>query len=299
MTIETIDSIGYVVALEGTKIRINLLEGHKGQLASHRKGISSVSQPGDLIGFDAGTNLVIARVTEMAFVDPDKAHTLKVGTNNVTDMPLRQLIAYSIGYIHTKEEHLKFVPESWKLPTLGSKAIPLSSDFLQIIYGVNEEDKDYTVELGKDARTGTVKIRAGINSLLSRHLAVLGSTGYGKSNFNALLAQRIRQDYPHSRVVIFDINGEYSEAFRGYKRVKETILGSEPQLNNSTAENKVTSGLPVITPAYHQIPYQAFGYAGLIKLLRPSDKTQLPALRNALSSLHMVTVNSDNTTWVL
>ncbi|TOG85739.1 hypothetical protein CGI91_24310, partial [Vibrio parahaemolyticus] len=67
MSIETIDSIGYVVALEGTKIRVNLLEGHKGQLASHRRGISSVSQPGDLIGLDAGTTLVIARVTDMAF----------------------------------------------------------------------------------------------------------------------------------------------------------------------------------------------------------------------------------------
>jgi hypothetical protein len=133
MSIETIDSIGYVVALEGTKIRVNVLEGHKGQLASHRKGISSVSQPGDLIGFDSGTNLVVARVTDMAFVDPDKAHSSKVGTNNNTDTPLRQLIAFSIGYIHQKDDSQKFISESWKLPTLGAKAIPLSSHYLEII----------------------------------------------------------------------------------------------------------------------------------------------------------------------
>lgn len=295
MTIEIVDSIGYVVAIEGTKIRVNLLESHKGQFASHRKGINSVSQPGDLIGFDVGTNLVIARVTEMAFVDPDKAHTLKVGTGNSTDTPLRQLIAYSIGYIHQQQDHQKFVSESWKLPTLGSKAIPLSSDFLEVVYGVSGEERQDTVELGKDARTGSTKIKAGINSLLSRHLAVLGSTGYGKSNFNALLVQRIRRKYPNSRIVIFDINGEYSEAFRGYERVKETILGIEPP-PASAMSTEFNDGLPRIVPVSHQIPYQAFGYAGLIKLLRPSDKTQLPALRNALKSLHMVASGTPNTT---
>lgn len=294
MTIETVDSIGYVVALEGTKIRVNLLEGHKGQFASHRKGISSVSQPGDLIGFDAGTNLVIARVTEMAFVDPDKAHTLKVGTNNSQDTPLRQLIAYSIGYIHQKQDYQKFISESWKLPTLGAKAIPLSKDFLEIVYGVSGDEKQHTVELGKDARTGSIKIKAAINPLLSRHLAVLGSTGYGKSNFNALLTQRIREKYPNSRIVIFDINGEYSEAFKGYARVKETILGFPPPPIKSPKENGDVDTLPRIVPVPHQIPYQAFGYAGLIKLLRPSDKTQLPALRNALKSLHMVTPGNPN-----
>jgi uncharacterized protein len=301
MSIESVDSIGYVVALEGTKIRVNLLEGHKGQLASHRRGVSSVSQPGDLIGLDAGTNLVIARITDMAFVDPDKAHSSNVGTMNVTDIPLRQLIAYSVGYVFLDGETRMFISENWKLPTLGAKAIPLSSDYLETIYGVNEDEKDSTIELGRDSRTKTTRINAGLNSLLSRHLAVLGSTGYGKSNFNALLSQRIREKFTKSRLVIFDINGEYADAFIGQKRVKETILGSiPPPTTNSIVIESVTA--PIIFdgkyPAYHKIPYQALGYAGLIKLLRPSDKTQLPALRNALKSLHMVTVGSDkDTSW--
>lgn len=291
MSIESVDSIGYVVALEGTKIRVNLLEGHKGQLASHRRGVSSVSQPGDLIGLDAGTNLVIARVTDMAFVDPDKAHSSNVGTMNVTDIPLRQLIAYSVGYVFLDGETRKFISENWKLPTLGAKAIPLSSDYLETIYGVNEDEKDSTIELGRDSRTKTTRINAGLNSLLSRHLAVLGSTGYGKSNFNALLTQRIREKFTKSRLVIFDINGEYADAFIGQKRVKETILGSIPASITSSVIFEPVPAPPNFDgkyPVYHQIPYQAFGYAGLIKLLRPSDKTQLPALRNALKSLHMV-----------
>ncbi|MCS6159819.1 MULTISPECIES: anti-phage-associated helicase HerA [Shewanella] len=300
MSIESVDSIGYVVALEGTKIRVNLLEGHKGQLASHRRGVSSVSQPGDLIGLDAGTNLVIARITDMAFVDPDKAHSSNVGTMNVTDTPLRQLIAYSVGYVFQEGDTRKFISENWKLPTLGAKAIPLSSDYLETIYGVNEDEKDSTIELGRDSRTKTTRINAGLNSLLSRHLAVLGSTGYGKSNFNALLSQRIREKFTKSRIVIFDINGEYADAFIGQKRVKETILGSIPPSTTSSVIFEPVQAPPIFVgkyPTYHQIPYQAFGYAGLIKLLRPSDKTQLPALRNALKSLHMVCTCQNGLIW--
>lgn len=55
-----LSAIGYVVGLEGEKIRINLHEGLQGRLASHRDGVSSVTQPGDLIGFDAGNILVVA-----------------------------------------------------------------------------------------------------------------------------------------------------------------------------------------------------------------------------------------------
>lgn len=290
MTLETISSIGYVVALEGSKIRVNLLEGHKGQLASHRKGVSSVSQPGDLIGLDAGSYLVIARVTDMAFTDPDKAHSSNVGTMNVSDTPLRQLIAYSIGYISQGKQSISFVSESWKLPTLGAKAIPLSSDYLEIIYGVNVDEKDQTIELGKDSRTQTTKIYAGLNSLLSRHLAVLGSTGYGKSNFNALLSQRILTKFKKARLVIFDINGEYAQAFKGFPRVKHTIIGG----NDSQLVASIESPFDGVRSYHHKIPYQALGYAGLIKLLRPSDKTQLPSLRNALKSLHMVTKGAGN-----
>lgn len=300
MSIESVDSIGYVVALEGTKIRINLLEGHKGQLASHRRGVSSVSQPGDLIGLDAGTNLVIARVTDMAFVDPDKAHSSYVGTMNVTDTPLRQLIAYSVGYVFQEGDTRKFISENWKLPTLGAKTIPLASDYLETIYGVNEDEKDSKIELGRDSRTKTTRINAGLNSLLSRHLAVLGSTGYGKSNFNALLSQRIREKFTKSRIVIFDINGEYADAFIGQKRVKETILGSIKPPSTNSAGFVPVAPPPIFDgkyPVYHQIPYQAFGYAGLIKLLRPSDKTQLPALRNALKSLHMVCTCNNGLIW--
>ncbi|MBF4400980.1 helicase HerA domain-containing protein, partial [Vibrio anguillarum] len=92
-------------------------------------------------------------------------------------------------------------------------------------FGIPEEEQKFSLKLGSDSRTHTVEIRAGMNRLLSRHLAVLGSTGYGKSNFNALLTRQIAENFPSARIVIFDINGEYAQAFEGLINVKQTVLG--------------------------------------------------------------------------
>ncbi|BEM48734.1 ATP-binding protein [Serratia marcescens] len=285
-----IPAIGYVVGLEGEKIVVNLHEGLQGRLASHRSGISSVTQPGDLIGFDSGKTLVVARVTDMAFLEPEKAHKANVGTQNISEIPLRQVIAHAIGFIQRTEEGCKFTSEDWRLPSLGASAVPLSSEYLSTIYSIDESDINDSVELGLDSRTRSVKINVSIDKLLSRHVAVLGSTGYGKSNFNALLTRKIATEYPNSRLVIFDINGEYAQAFSGVPNVLHTILGE----GNSTVPSP--PGTPFDESKYtnRKIPYQALGFAGLIKLLRPSDKTQLPALRNSLHSLDRVFYEGGN-----
>lgn len=292
MSYNDMSQIGYVVSLEGTRIRVNLLDSHKGQLASHRGGVNSVSQPGDLIGFEAGRHLVVARVTDMSFVEPEKAHATKFGTMNVSDIPLRQLVCHAIGHIKSTEDRLHFISENWMLPPLGAKALPLDKDLLNIVFGISEEELKFSLRLGSDARTRTVEIRAGVNKLLSRHLAVLGSTGYGKSNFNALITRQIAENFPSSRIVIFDINGEYAQAFEGLKNVRQTVLGVGTNIESDDVFSKEHVN-------YHRIPYQSLGWAGLIKLLRPSDKTQLPALRNALRSLPFVKTNPANSNEML
>ncbi|MGY3895451.1 ATP-binding protein [Aeromonas enterica] len=276
-----ISQIGYVVSLEGTKIRMNILEGHKGQLASHRVGVNSVSQPGDIIGFEAGRNLIVARVSDMSFIEPEKAHAANIGTMNTSGVPLRQIICHAIGYIKSGVNNLEFISENWMLPPLGAKAIPLDRNHLNVVFGLDQDDKRHSIKLGYDSRTSSIEIRANLNKILSRHLAVLGSTGYGKSNFNALITRQIAQNFPNSRIVIFDINGEYAQAFEGLPRVKQTILGEGVNNHQKGPFKKEYA-------TFHKIPYQALGWAGLIKLLRPSDKTQLPALRNALKCLTMV-----------
>ncbi|MEX0300616.1 MAG: ATP-binding protein, partial [Kordiimonas sp.] len=51
--------------------------------------------------------------------------------------------------------------------------------------------------------------------LLSRHFAILGSTGTGKSSSVALLLHRLVEQHPNAHVVILDPHNEYERAFSG------------------------------------------------------------------------------------
>src|SRR5690606_35934546 len=94
----------------------------------------------------------------------------------------------------------------------------------------------------------------------------------GKSCFTAAVLQQLVQ-YPQARIVVFDINGEYPDAFRlpdlPAGAVRETTLGGDEE--NS-----------------YKIPYFALGRFGLHRLLVPSEKTQRPALSFALEHLNKV-----------
>ncbi|MEM9878186.1 MAG: DUF87 domain-containing protein [Pseudomonadota bacterium] len=61
--------------------------------------------------------------------------------------------------------------------------------------------------------TDSVKAAIDIDAVLSRHLAVLGSTGTGKSTVVSLILQKIVEQSPFGHVLIFDPHDEYSKAF--------------------------------------------------------------------------------------
>jgi hypothetical protein len=102
-------------------------------------------------------------------------------------------------------------------------------------------------------------------------MAILGSTGQGKTHFVAAVLQQLMR-LPKSRGVVFDVNGEYAPAFANLgQRVKVTAMGSQ------------TGGLI--------IPYYALGRHGLSRLLIPSEKAQMPTLRFAVE--HLARVEAD------
>lgn len=67
----------------------------------------------------------------------------------------------------------------------------------------------------------TTDVRASLryDRLLSRHFAVLGSTGTGKSSMVALLLHRLRAAAPQGHIVILDPHGEYAAAFSPSSKV--------------------------------------------------------------------------------
>ena len=258
----------YVVSVSGPQITLNLLDSHRGHFASHQGGITPVTEIGSLFGVDDGTRLLVMRIRSLSFLEPREAHQAGVGSTSLREEPLRHVEALVVGSITRHASGLGFVSDSLLSPALGAPAIPLSHAELRLILH-QSSDIGGIARLGTDIRGGG-ELQVPISTLLGRHVAVLGSTGQGKSCFTAAAVQQMLA-FPRPRVVVFDINGEYEQALKPHATAAElkiSVLGG------------AHSNL--------RVPYVALGRHGLERLLLPSEKTQRPALSFALESLPYV-----------
>lgn len=97
-------------------------------------------------------------------------------------------------------------------PTIGDEVHLVSEKELERIYG--QLDKPYLVKLGHIVNAESIPALVDVNKLITRHSAVIGTTGSGKSTTVASLLNALsnQQNYPSARILLLDIHGEYSQA---------------------------------------------------------------------------------------
>ena len=247
-------------------------------MASHYQGVTPVGEVGGLLVIDGGYRLFVIKITGLNFSEPKEIHRPANGKQSESGQPLRNLHGMVIGWI----EAGKFVTDNLISPPLGAEAFPLTASESQVVLGGPEPDGP--IKLGTEYKTGN-SVRTGLNRLLTQHIAVLGSSGQGKSCFTAAVLQQLA-DMPNSRIVIFDINGEYDRAFR-----KSEIAISEGNMEcrlPDVAYQHTIIGAATDGAQGYRIPYYALGRQGLNRLLLPSEKTQRPALSFAIDNLRYV-----------
>ncbi len=99
-------------------------------------------------------------------------------------------------------------------PTINDEAHLVTEQDLARIYG--RPNAPNCVRIGSIASAESIPALVDVNRLVGRHSAVLGSTGAGKSTTVANLLASLSDPnrYPSSRVIVFDIHGEYSVALK-------------------------------------------------------------------------------------
>lgn len=271
-------AVGYVVQIDGGQVTLNLLDHHRGQMASHYQGVTPVGEVGGLLVIDGGYRLFVLKISGLNFSEPKEIHRPSKNNQSDNGQPLRHLHGTIIGWV----EAGKFVSDNLASPPLGAEVFPLTGEESQIVLGGPEPDGP--IILGTEYKTGN-SVRTGLNRLLAQHIAVLGSSGQGKSCFTAAVLQQLA-DMPNSRIVIFDINGEYDHAFR---KSKSAIAADDMECRlPEGAYQHTVIGEDADGAQGYRIPYYALGRQGLNRLLLPSEKTQRPALSFAIDNLKYV-----------
>lgn len=104
-------------------------------------------------------------------------------------------------------------------PSIGDSVHVVTESDLKTVYAPGDEDG--YVAVGRVASAESIRAYLDLNRLISRHSAVVGSTGSGKSNAVANLLGAVSDPdrFKSARVVLFDLHGEYTKAFGNAARV--------------------------------------------------------------------------------
>jgi uncharacterized protein len=97
-----------------------------------------------------------------------------------------------------------------RYPIPGSPVLPVTTDELRAVFAADDSPH---VEIGTVYPTDDIRGALYVDPMLSKHFAILGSTGTGKSTSVALILHRISELSPEGHIVMIDPHGEYSAAF--------------------------------------------------------------------------------------
>lgn len=105
-------------------------------------------------------------------------------------------------------------------PTFGDPVHLVTEADLRRVYS-RESEPGKSIRIGSVASAESIGAEVGVNRLVTRHSAVVGSTGAGKSTTVAKLLEVLSQvdTYPSARILVFDVHGEYARTAADHLRV--------------------------------------------------------------------------------
>ena len=103
-------------------------------------------------------------------------------------------------------------------PTSGDQVHLVTNDDLRIVYGGYNAQS--SIVIGNQSASEGLAAQLDMDKLISRHCAILGATGSGKSNAVSIVVKAIAEKpFPSARILMIDPHGEYASSLAGKCRV--------------------------------------------------------------------------------
>ncbi|MGH6706000.1 MAG: ATP-binding protein [Sphingomicrobium sp.] len=190
--------IGRVLEIAGSGSKIWMDFGRLQMLATHADpSVAMSGQVGSQVKMHVGTSWLVANV-----------RTLQTGDDGKV---LGQIDFLGEGQSVAGGKMANFRRGVTRYPIPGCEVLPVTTDDMRAIFAAAD---DPHVEIGTVYPTDDIRGTLYIDPMLSKHFAILGSTGTGKSTSVALILHRISQLSPEGHIVMIDPHGEYSAAFK-------------------------------------------------------------------------------------
>ncbi|HEY6255630.1 MAG TPA: DUF87 domain-containing protein [Xanthobacteraceae bacterium] len=197
--------LGRVHSVSGSQVRVALASARPGGLYGARITV------GKCVKIQSGTALIVGVVAEVA-----AEAAAPVSEQDFQGMAHVDLM----GEIASASDRRADAPAAGApagfrrgvttYPSIGDPVAPLSIAEMRIIF---DGSGAKSVKIGQLQQDRSIDVRVDVNEMLSKHFAILGTTGVGKSSALAVILQQLLQARPDLRMLLLDVHNEYGRCF--------------------------------------------------------------------------------------
>lgn len=264
---KSIFRIGEVSSVDGREVSVRVdQEKNRSHILYRGELLSNVSV-GGYVKLIKGFNSLIGKI-EKEYIKEDKSTSQSPEYTQPEERFIRFLSVKMLGYF-SGDKYRKGIKE---LPLIGNECILLDAEEYQKIHSFAQED-ECTIRLGALMTDERVSIDVSVDRLFASHIGIFGNTGSGKSHTLATLYKNLFREFgnqsafqKNARFILFDFNGEYSNA------TSVTPLKKVYNLSTKSGQPDTIqlSSEDILTPEIFFI------------LASATEKTQQPFIRRAL-----------------
>ena len=216
--------LGRVLSVRGSEASVGLVEWSWTDPDETRATV------GKFLGIRCGDRLVIGVITDASIQTIPVARERGYAVTAVVDL---------MGEIKDDQQGTpRFSRGVTMYPSIGDPTFMIAHDELRVIYDISAND---TIEIGVLQQDDTLPAYINVDEMLSKHFAILGTTGVGKSSGVAVILNEILSQRPDLRIFLVDPHNEYGRCF-----------GDRSQ---------------VLTPANLRLPFWLFSFEEIIDVV--------------------------------
>jgi len=219
--------IGEIVSVSGNTISVQLSDNMKSNMPVINGIVYRIGQIGSFLKVPLGYANLFGIVTQIgASAIPER---LKIEEQDFSKLANKQFLTIALIGEQIGKKFERGVSQS---PTTGDKVHLVTIEDLNVVYGGYDENNSITV--GNISISESLNAKIDLDKLISRHSAILGSTGSGKSNAVGVLLKAIAdKKFKSSRILVIDPHGEYNSVLKGNSvvyKIRADIENGEKEL---------------------------------------------------------------------
>src|SRR3954447_11399917 len=187
------ETLGRVLAVSGAQVTIGL--------TPLGPGSPSRATVGKFLGVVSGNTVIVGLITEIS-ERPQRDQDPNCRSTARMDL-VGEIKASAAGAAYFQRGVTEY-------PMIGEPAMLMSDRELRLIYnGTNTRPSN----IGALQQDSTIGAQVDVEQLVTKHFAVVGTTGVGKSNGVAILLTQVLEERPDLRVFLIDPHNEYGRCF--------------------------------------------------------------------------------------